>query len=361
MTVSGEDAKETRRLKGCDILRESRIDEPFVSIIMPVYNTPIHYLEECLQSVVPQLSAKIELIVVDDASTTNVLEPLLDFASRNKEIAVLHMSSNSRQGAARNRGLDYAHGRYIGYMDPDDVVSPRFFTALAQEAERSQADLVAAPYMLVDDGLKSIGGEVAPFSDLRGSCASSEWQRSLMHTEFAITACLYKKSLLELDECRFPEGVLFEDNPAKMVWKSKIRSIETVDGELYYWRQHSDSTIHSIAADRRVYFDRLATSDMLIDDAKRLGYYDKYKEEIEFAYAKLYLYNTLTSIAESGDFALMDDVSELSSHARAKLQGFFVSNRYIAELPIKSKIGWAMALRFPALFVKASSFLLAKG
>lgn len=335
----------------CEILKESRAANPFLSIIIPVYNIPDRYLNDCFESLIGQAEQSLEVVFVDDASADATLDRLLSFADETEKAAVLRMKTNSRQGAARNRGLAYAHGEYIGYMDPDDVVTPGFFGLLAAKAREAKPDMVAGSYVRTDESLERIGDIERPFSNLNGAPGSDEWHKSIMHTEFGLWSCLYRKDVLNHPECLFPEGMLFEDNPAKMVWKSKIRTLECVSGEEYLWRQHSSSTIHSIARDERVLHDRLLTSDMLIDDATRLGYYERYKDEIQFTFARLYLYNTLDAIAHDPAAGSGDRIAAIAGHARARLGGFLSANRYIRELSLRSKIGWGLALYCPKLFV----------
>ena len=90
------------------------------SVIIPVYNTE-DYLEECLDSVLAQTQREIEVILVDDGSTDSCPEIEHRYAERDPRVRVI-MQENQRQGAARNRGLEQARGKYVYFMDSDDLI-----------------------------------------------------------------------------------------------------------------------------------------------------------------------------------------------------------------------------------------------
>ena len=94
--------------------------EPLVSIIIPVYNAERH-LVECIESALNQTWAHKELILVDDGSTDNSLEIANSFKSASVKI---FSQQNSGASVARNTGLKEAKGKYIQFLDADDILSP---------------------------------------------------------------------------------------------------------------------------------------------------------------------------------------------------------------------------------------------
>jgi glycosyltransferase involved in cell wall biosynthesis len=92
-----------------------------LSIIIPVYNGQ-NYIADCVNSVLNQQnSEKYEIIIINDGSTDNTSEILGSFARANKNISVINQK-NSGVSVARNTGIDAAHGRYISFVDCDDMV-----------------------------------------------------------------------------------------------------------------------------------------------------------------------------------------------------------------------------------------------
>ncbi len=91
------------------------IDNPLVSVVVPVYNVE-KYLDRCVQSVVNQTYENLEIILVDDGSTDKSA-PLCDsWAKADSRIKVVH-KKNSGLGMARNTGLESACGKYIFFFD----------------------------------------------------------------------------------------------------------------------------------------------------------------------------------------------------------------------------------------------------
>jgi glycosyltransferase involved in cell wall biosynthesis len=88
---------------------------PLISVVMPVYNGK-RYLKEALESVLGQTFTDFELICVDDGSTDNSFNVLLEYRDR---ITIIQQA-NAGQGAARNAGVRAASGRYIAFIDQDD-------------------------------------------------------------------------------------------------------------------------------------------------------------------------------------------------------------------------------------------------
>ena len=91
---------------------------PKVSVIIPVYNTE-KYLKECLDSVINQTLADIEIICVDDGSTDNSLAILKQHAEKDSRIKIF-CQKNQGSGPARNLGIKCSIGEFIAFMDADD-------------------------------------------------------------------------------------------------------------------------------------------------------------------------------------------------------------------------------------------------
>ena len=91
-----------------------------ISVIIPVYNAQ-DYLKKCLDSIINQTLKDIEIICVDDGSTDNSLEILKEYKLKDERIKI-YTQRNSNAGIARNKGIKYATGEYIHFIDADDYL-----------------------------------------------------------------------------------------------------------------------------------------------------------------------------------------------------------------------------------------------
>lgn len=91
-----------------------------VSIITPVYNAE-KYIEDTINSVLNQNYCNWELFLVDDCSTDNSMIILEEFAKKDNRIKIIQLKENSGAATARNVGIERAKGRYIAFLDSDDI------------------------------------------------------------------------------------------------------------------------------------------------------------------------------------------------------------------------------------------------
>lgn len=123
-----------------------------VSVIVPVYNVE-NYLEYCLSGLLNQTLQDIEIICVNDGSTDNSINILQRYQQTDNRIKII-TQSNSGQGTARNNAIDIANGEYIGFVDPDDYVSPQMFETLYNQAKAYNADLVEESFYINNQARK---------------------------------------------------------------------------------------------------------------------------------------------------------------------------------------------------------------
>ena len=131
--------------------------QPKVSIIVPVYNVE-KYIERCVNSLKDQTLEDIEIILVDDSSTDSSLDICNKLASEDSRIKVIH-KENEGAGKARNKALEVATGKYIGFADSDDFVEKDMFKTLYEKAEKYGSDLVMSGVLFVNGNMFSEDGE----------------------------------------------------------------------------------------------------------------------------------------------------------------------------------------------------------
>ena len=128
---------------------KKRMDDPIVSVIMPAYNME-RYINQAIASVVAQTMTQWELLIIDDCSTDSTLEIAGTWAERDARIRALCNESNSGVARTRNWGIELARGRYIAFMDSDDVWRPEKLKKQLEKLSVDKADFSYCSYAIID-------------------------------------------------------------------------------------------------------------------------------------------------------------------------------------------------------------------
>ena len=296
-----------------------------LSVIVPVYNMAADdKLKWCLDSLVHQTlpDEDIEIIAVDDASTDNSFALMKEYEQQypGRFIAV-HSPVNHHQGGAKNIGLTIAGGEWIGFIDADDWVTADYYEVLLKKADETGADMVGCDYSLVNSHTMEVGQVVHNNTFEQTGVMDKEKYRKLLLDTGSLVVKIYKRELVfgELDpaiqgsnamesgsasdswqqevyEKRvhiFPEDIFYEDNAISNTWMLRSKHFEYIQEPLYYYYQHDASTVHTIS--KKNLEDRMVAGRMILEQAHKYGYFEDYKEEIEFMYIVLFYVNTLFS------------------------------------------------------------------
>lgn len=139
--------------------------QDLISIIVPIYNVE-NYIDRCVESITNQSYKNLEIILVDDGSTDSSGEKCDIWATRDRRIMVIH-KENGGVGNARNAGMSYANGEWIGFVDSDDFVEPEMYEALYWGCVDNGADLCMIGCALYENGrkifLKKYSGSVIKY------------------------------------------------------------------------------------------------------------------------------------------------------------------------------------------------------
>src|SRR5438105_4553673 len=123
---------------------------PIVSIVVPVYNRRQLVCEAIESALKERDGVAAEVIVVDDCSTDDTWDVLGSFGNAIQRI---RNASNGGQSVARNAGLDLARGKYVKFLDSDDVLAPGHLAREVAHADRKNADIVVSGWITrYDDG-----------------------------------------------------------------------------------------------------------------------------------------------------------------------------------------------------------------
>jgi glycosyltransferase involved in cell wall biosynthesis len=116
------------------------MEQADVSIIIPVYNTE-DYIADTIDSIVNQMLSNIEIIIVDDGSTDKSPQILENYKQKDPRIRIISQK-NQGVSVARNRGIEEARGKYIYFMDSDDLLDPRTLLSCYQKSVKEDLDIV---------------------------------------------------------------------------------------------------------------------------------------------------------------------------------------------------------------------------
>lgn len=119
-------------------------DNQTVSVIVPVYNA-MPYLKECLLSIKQQDYSDIEVIFIDDGSTDDSLVYLKEQAKFDTRIKIIHQE-NKGASAARNRGLEEAGGKWLAFVDADDVITKDYLSYLLDLTQKYDCRVSSCGY-----------------------------------------------------------------------------------------------------------------------------------------------------------------------------------------------------------------------
>ena len=122
-----------------------------VSVLVPVFNTPEHFLRQCLESLVGQTLRELEIVAIDDGSTNEASSILAKYARKYANLQVI-TKPNTGYGDSMNRGIAAARGEYIGICEPDDFADRRMFKTLYKKAARFDCDIVKGNYRQHSEG-----------------------------------------------------------------------------------------------------------------------------------------------------------------------------------------------------------------
>lgn len=250
------------------------MNHPFVSIIVPVYNTE-KYLSRCIQSVLAQTYTNWELLLIDDGSTDSSGAICDKYAAEDKRIRVFH-KENGGVSSARNLGLDNAQGEWVSFIDADDFVAVNYLGSLRTDDDY---DLVVCSFEVVgneqwkneiEDGEFS-KHELSNFIDQYLDCAfvGAPWCK------------LFRKSLIDYLNLRFNTSINFnEDTLFVLQYLKEVSAIKTINERLYQYNRENTAGLSRKTCTYRNY---IYTMDKLTDALCKV------KKRYDFDFQKAYL------------------------------------------------------------------------
>ena len=233
------------------------MEKPLISVIVPVYNVE-GYLEGCLSSLLAQTWPSMEIILVDDASTDGSGLLCDAYASRDARVRAAHFQENRGPSAARNRGIRWARGAFLSFVDADDRVEPDLLERLYRCLEETGAEVSAC----AADGITLRRGPAAVYSRPEAvRCLAQGFPFN--HVPWGK---LYRGELVR--QCPFDESVFYSEDLLFLYSVLKqARRISYRPDALYHYTQREGSQMQSGASERKL--TAFVAQDFVCQDAAR--------------------------------------------------------------------------------------------
>lgn len=224
--------------------------ETAISVIVPIYRVE-KFLPQCIESVLNQTFTDFELILVDDGSPDRCPAICDEVARRDARVRVIHQA-NAGLSAARNAGIEIAHGEWLGFVDSDDYIAPQFYEKLYQTAQRTDADCVMCSVQNVDESGKLIDSALMRVADevKTGREVLRKIGRDDVTPYLTAWNKLYRRKLF--NTLRYPAGRQNEDVFVFAELFCQVQRAVCVAEPLYFYRKRIGSIMNSVVTLRNL-------------------------------------------------------------------------------------------------------------
>lgn len=238
------------------------------SFIIPAYNASATIVR-CLDSIYNLVltESDFEVVCIDDCSKDNTIAIIEEYAKLHSNITLLRQTENHRQGAARNKGVAIARGKYIVFVDSDDETDKGVLEAW-RLAEANELDMVAMHYVNINEKGDRTDKQAIT---LNGIFTGKEMQTKHSYWCTGPVPYLYNASFLRKVNYPFAEDVLFEDSDfvnVHLYHAQKMMYCSTCSYRIHY---NSTSTTHTLS------YKHMA--DYLLLGTRMLRFYDSLEEQ----------------------------------------------------------------------------------
>lgn len=256
------------------------MNQPLVSIIVPVYNSAAH-LGRCLESIRKQKYDNLQIIFVNDGSKDSSLEIINMFARVDDRIVAVD-KENGGVSAARNAALRIAEGEYIQFVDSDDFVDENYTRLMVEKAQETGADLVISHYCHVMNDKVTVHGYIEEQDAMHKSAfAVSLMEEPASFYYGVMWNKLYRASIIrEHDiqcnlEMNWSEDFLF--NLEYIRFAESFVSLHT---PVYYYVYNEKSLVHTDLNPKKIVAGKLNLYQYYKQLYEDLGLYEENKLQV---------------------------------------------------------------------------------
>ena len=221
---------------------------PLVTISIPLFKCE-EFLEKCLLSVVNQTYKNLEVTLIDDKTPDNSVQTAEDFIQKHnlQNWKIYHLEENSGLSVVRNKGIDTAQGKYLFFLDSDDVITPDCIETLVEIAERTQAEMTISQLECekLETGEKSMPIKINSDKDVieGNDNILREFSKGNLVT-YAVNK-LFIVDYLRQNKLYFVKGLFAQDELWTFHLVLKMNKIALHKGITYTYFLHAKSVIHN--------------------------------------------------------------------------------------------------------------------
>lgn len=242
-----------------------------VSVIVPFYNAE-NTLKDCINSILKQRKIKYEVILIDDGSTDGSVVICDSYANEYTNVKVIHQDNNG-VSMARNRGLCEANGKYIAFVDSDDIIEEDYLMELVNAIVKDHTEMVISGYKLISEKCrKEIRFERHEVYNFETFSTFKELSSKMMlATPWA--KLFIREKILEVFRTDLALG---EDVCFVLTYMKGINSLSILDNSSYHYQIFMNQNSLS-----KRYHKNLVQVVYAVDDSKRSLFQEKYFNDVE--------------------------------------------------------------------------------
>ena len=252
-----------------------------VSVVIPVYKVE-EYLPACLDSVLNQSLQEIEVICIDDASPDRCPEILDEYAMQDVRIRVLHLPENHQQGYGRNRGTEMARGKYVYFLDSDDMITPEALEELYALAENDQLDCIYFDSQVIFDNRELKNRNVTYLTDRKGEYENRVYSGRDLFELFMeqndwncyVQRTFWRREFLLDNDIYSPEHTEHEDEFFSFKGALLARRVRYIPKN-YFIRRYRENSVMTRPAHSKDFHGYFINYCMMVDLVERIGYSSK--------------------------------------------------------------------------------------
>ena len=320
-----------------------------LSVIIPVYNAE-KYIRKCLESLLAQTLEDIEIIVVDDKGpdrSMDIVRQIKETHPRGQAITLQEMEHNSGAAAARNYGLENAHGDYVAFVDSDDWCEPNMYESLYSKAKVDDCDWCYGHAVKeYPDGRKTILKQ----PDMSSGILTPKIRREMLSRFVAyIWTSIYKKDFLIQNKIQFPLYRFSEDSFFVWMVVMHAQRFAVVNKTFYHYIVQPNSV--SNLYDGTKHQQKIDVFNLLINQLRDEQLYTPYQMELDYLYIKKGFFIPLSICAINTENHLSKQLVPVFQSIKNLIPDYTRNPYFKKNLPMRSLV--SLAKHFPRLFKMA--------